>query len=141
MAKDENGIDWEPSFKAKMEAHAAKFGPWVAMKTLLGGQPDCNRRTIYHVLSNERGGVFNAEMREWTPELESALAERLELLNSAYLMGRLQEFAHATLFNEPGYLYCYKAKTMPNAEWEAQGYSEVAGQPLHPTLVLVRKAI
>ena len=41
--------------------------PYYAVKTLLGGKPDVNRRTI----CNQKGDdvcVFNQDMRPWTAE-------------------------------------------------------------------------
>lgn len=79
-------ISRTPEYEAAVQAHAAAHGPYLAMRTLLGGPTDRNRRTIENILTGERLDVFNQNMGEWTPELESALTARLKELNDAYLM-------------------------------------------------------
>lgn len=77
-------------FEERVQAQAAKHGPYIAMKTLMGGQPDCNRRTIYNILTGEKLETYNQQMRDWTPEFEAALTDRLKVLNDAYLLQKAQ---------------------------------------------------
>lgn len=66
----------------------AKEGPFHVFKTLLGGEPDINRRRIYDLrkanFCGEPVETFNAEMREWTPELEATVQARLKELNAPF---------------------------------------------------------
>jgi hypothetical protein len=58
---------------------------YYVQMTLLGSDPDVNRRTIYYGHPHEAGrlvAIFNADMRPWTPELVGELEACLVALRS-----------------------------------------------------------
>jgi hypothetical protein len=58
---------------------------YYATMTLLGGDPDINRRMIYYGAPRESGRLvacFNVDMRPWTPELAVELEACLAALNN-----------------------------------------------------------
>lgn len=59
-----------------------KDGQFYATRTLLGGTPDRNRRTIYCWPSDEPVCVLNPHMEEWTNVHEAWLAIMLDALNT-----------------------------------------------------------
>lgn len=78
-------IQRTPEFEKRVREQAAQFGPYIALRTLMGGDPDCNRRTIYNILTENRVSVFNDGMEVWTAEMQSALDAALKKLNDGYL--------------------------------------------------------
>jgi hypothetical protein len=50
-------------------------------RTLLGGLPDVNRRTIYAYDTEIPMKTFNAEMRPWTAEMQTQVDAELKALN------------------------------------------------------------
>lgn len=51
------------------------------VKTLLGGVPDVNRRTIYADDTQIAVRTYNYEMKPWTPEMQKELEAELKALN------------------------------------------------------------
>lgn len=78
-----NVIQWS------MDSDPTNFKPvkWPQVyicQTLLGGQPDVNRRIIYDGRTGDPICVFNQDMRPWTPEDDRRLQVVLKaLLNDA----------------------------------------------------------
>ncbi len=57
---------------------------YYSLKTLLGGEPDCNRRMVYYGHRFECGrlvATFNIDMADWTAEAEYELRACLNALN------------------------------------------------------------
>lgn len=46
---------------------------YYTTKTLLGGDPDVNRRFIHRGSDHSTVAVFNFEMRPWSPRMEAEL--------------------------------------------------------------------
>lgn len=61
----------------------SKLPAYYISRSLLNGEPDCNRRTIYRTKDDEIVCVFNREMKEWTKrdeaECQACLAALLSL--------------------------------------------------------------
>lgn len=71
-----------PAFAAHIVSMIESGGPFLVLKTLMGNNPDQNRRTIQNILTEDRPETFNAEMHEWTPDMEAACKRRCATLNS-----------------------------------------------------------
>lgn len=78
-------ISRTPEWEAKLKAHVAVHGPFMIFKTLLGGDPDHNRRTIQNLLTGEKMATFNRGMHEWTSDMEDEVNTLAKQLNDAYL--------------------------------------------------------
>lgn len=59
---------------------SAKIPPWYVTRTLLGGDPDMNRRTIYH--NDIPIATFNERMDEWHQADNRALNSLCNYLNT-----------------------------------------------------------
>lgn len=57
------------------------YPAFYCSQTLLGGKPDCNRRTIYAYDSMLAVATFNEDMHRWTPDMEAAMRRELKALN------------------------------------------------------------
>jgi hypothetical protein len=71
-----------PSFARMILKQIDETGPFTAFKTLMGSNPDQNRRTIQNIITEDRPVTINAEMRVWTPDMEAELDRLLGVLNS-----------------------------------------------------------
>lgn len=75
----------EVAERRKMGDHAAttaksvNINGWHVARTLLGSNPDCNQRNVYH--GSRRILEFNHEMRTWPAGLDAKLDEVCRLLN------------------------------------------------------------
>lgn len=61
-----------------------KPGQFGSSRTLLGGEPDVNRRSLLRYKADEdfvKLVTFNEKMREWTPEQNRLLIVAIEALN------------------------------------------------------------
>lgn len=54
--------------------------PFYVTKTLLGGFPDINRRSVYAEDTNLVIKTFNADMKPWTPQMQADLDEFMKKL-------------------------------------------------------------
>ena len=77
-------FDRTPEYQQKIDQH----GPFALSKTLLGGQPDRNRRTIWNMETMEQVEVLNAEMAEWPHGHDLILQQRVKDMNAGYLAAR-----------------------------------------------------
>ena len=64
-----------------------KAPAFYATKTLLGGKPDVNRRTIWAHDTDTEVKTFNRDMRPWTPEMQRELEAELAALNEIAAKG------------------------------------------------------
>ena len=72
-------------------ARLPKNGEYYVMKSLLGGDPDCNRRCIYRWPGDRIWATINPGMEPWTEKHEEVLAVALARFRS----GELPKFAEA----------------------------------------------
>ena len=66
-----------------------RHSSFYVAKTLLGGEPDCNRRTIYAIDTEMPIRTFNQEMETWTPAMQAELERELKALNDLCGFGTL----------------------------------------------------
>lgn len=108
MKPVQSDIDLAP---IRARAEAATAGPWVSSMTLLGGEPDCNRRTVMS-LRNEPVATLNPNMQTWTArhsaDLDFIIHARQDIPVLLDEIARLQAVEH-------------RAKQMQEAEAEAEG--------------------
>lgn len=60
-------------------------GPYCTFKTLLGGNPDRNRRFIRDLRDESTVATYNVDMMPWTPADEAAMNARCKALNAQFL--------------------------------------------------------
>lgn len=78
-----NVVKWSAS-SDPTNFEPVKWPRYYVCRTLLGGEPDVNRRTIYDGRTQNPVCVFNQDMSPWTSEDDRRLKVVLEaLLNDA----------------------------------------------------------